>query len=176
MAAPPAAANTNAPTATSLTAAIAPATTTTPNTATAPSAVSSQDDVPVLALREEMATLKTMVASLQEKVTSGEEHLLDANHQFLQQEAAYKQLTEQFAELWQELLPPAPPLPVSACLPVVVDPSSIVREHPPVSANTSNVPVADGPSAVEGSSEAVCVASMVEAAVESSSIASTAHE
>ncbi|KAG1725238.1 hypothetical protein EDB19DRAFT_1947457 [Suillus lakei] len=127
-------------------------TTTSPPTATA--------DPLVVALRVEVATLQTTVASLEEKVSCGEKLLLEANQRLAEQEASSKLLATQFEQLCCELLPPNLPSPAEVCLPVIVGNSGTVADGAgPVASALCNV-----------EAEAAAESASVEAAAESASV------
>ncbi|KAG1779896.1 hypothetical protein EV702DRAFT_1043285 [Suillus placidus] len=90
------------------TAAVVTASTSTIPATTAP-IVAAHDPAPdsqtVLVLKEDLAVLQTMVASLVERVSTGEQLLQEANRRLAEQEANAKLLANQVADLQQEALP-----------------------------------------------------------------------
>ncbi|KAG1726672.1 hypothetical protein EDB19DRAFT_1914535 [Suillus lakei] len=102
-----------------------PATTTAPSTptpATTPTAthVPAPDSQTVLALKEELVVLQTMVASLVERVGTGEQLLQEANRHLAEQEANAKLLTKQVAALQQAVNPATAESPAAEPLPVIM--------------------------------------------------------
>ncbi|KAG1723454.1 hypothetical protein EDB19DRAFT_1834606 [Suillus lakei] len=129
----------------------------------------------LLPLRVKVATLQTMVASLEEKVSCGEKLLLEANRRLAEQEASSKLLATQFEQLHRELLPPNLPSPAEVCLPVIVGNSRTVADGVgPVALALCNVEA----EATAQSASVVSALGNVEAegATESTSVASTTQE
>ncbi|KAG1720289.1 hypothetical protein EDB19DRAFT_1836058 [Suillus lakei] len=151
---------------------------------TAASPPTTTADPSVVALRVEVATLQTMVASLEEKVSCGEKLLLEANRRLAKQEASSKLLTAQFEQLRHKLLPPNLPSPAEVCLPVIIGNSSTVADGAgPVALALCNVEAeaAAQSVSVEAAAESASVVSALgnveaEGAAESASVASTPQE
>ncbi|KAG2359745.1 hypothetical protein BDR07DRAFT_1378489 [Suillus spraguei] len=177
---PVATSTTTAPAATSTTTAPAAATTT---TAPAITAVPAPDSQTVLALKEELVGLQTMVASLVERVSTGKLLLQEANRCLAEQEANAKLLADQVATLQQELNPAAESL-AAEILPVVIStdatgPLAATTTLPEdVSPQDTDGVVAmeakDQPASAQGDAPPEDTGADVEQ--ESASIASTSHE
>ncbi|KAG1719573.1 hypothetical protein EDB19DRAFT_1970983 [Suillus lakei] len=193
------AATTAATTTTATTAAIpatttaVPATTATPSTptpATTPTAmhVPAPDSQTVLALKEELAVLQIMVASLVERVGTSEQLLQEANWHLVEQEANAKLLTDQVAALQQAVNPTTAESPAAEPLPVVMrtdaaETLAATTAQPEDDLPTTTTPPVDEVLAQQDESPVVVTAMNVDESAplqitgeqELASIASTAH-
>ncbi|KAG2096505.1 uncharacterized protein F5147DRAFT_778298 [Suillus discolor] len=146
-----------------------PATTAAPATAHVP----APDNQTVLALKEDLAVLQTMVASLVDRVSTAEQLLQEANRRLAEQEANAKLLADQVAALQQELNSDAES-PAAEILPVVMRTDAaetLAAAAPPEDESPFNSGDSEGEALLQDSG------AVVEQDFEDSAlIASTAHE